>query len=93
MKSTDAEISPKKLFKILFWGYLGIYVPMSLLMGVLTLVGFLPININGEPTTGFTAMLIVLVFIPFSVLILAGINWVMLTIGLWIYSTVRAFFS
>ena len=74
------------LFKLIFIGSLAFFLPFFLLMGVLALFGASTITWNEQPLTGFPGLISspfmgLLVALPFSTL-----GWVVIFIGLWIYS-------
>ena len=72
---------PENLFKTLFWNFLFGYFPFSIFMGVLSLFEIVPVKLNGEPTYGIKAFIVLIIFTPVVALILAGMSWIYFSIG------------
>ncbi|WP_417368074.1 hypothetical protein [Flavobacterium beibuense] len=68
---------PVGLFKFLYVNFLFSYIPFGLLHIIFNLLGIIPVNFNDKPIYGLGAVLVILLFTPFIVLLL--------TVGVWIY--------
>lgn len=85
--------NPKTLFRIFLVGYFCVYLPFGILFSILSLIGKVPVNINSEHVYGISGSILMLLYIPFFALIFASINWLMLLIGLWIYTKFKFVFE
>lgn len=72
---------PKNLFGYLFWNVLFCWAPFGIAMGILSLLGQIPVNVNGEATYGLKGLLVILITIPLIAFFLALIVWIYLRIG------------
>jgi hypothetical protein len=76
------KLSSKDLFKILLWGSVGFYIPVSIISGLLALFDVVPTNLNGQQYTGIKGLLVPVVSAPIFVILLAAAQWVILALGL-----------
>jgi len=74
-------------FKILFFSYTLFALPFFLTYGILAASHLASINFNNKDSNGWQALVICLFFYtPFFGLLFAGLNWVILTLGLKVYA-------
>jgi len=76
------NISKKDLLILLFKGYGGIYLIISLIGIFSTLIGVLPVHFNGKEYTGLVGMIVIIFFSSLSVISFTFLNWLFLTIGM-----------
>lgn len=83
----------KDLFKILLWGSLGFYIPISIISGLLALFDVVPANLNGQHYSGLKGLVIPILTAPIFVLLLVTAQWAILAIGLKIVKWIANFFT
>jgi len=80
------QVKGKVLFKLLFFGFLFANIPIYLIIGLASLGGqSVPFTVQGEKVSGVLGLLVTLLFIPIMSVMLAGTNWIYLSIGLYLY--------
>lgn len=72
---------PKNLFGLLYWNIFSCFVPIFIVLGLLSLFGIKPIEFNSEPTYGIVGLLTSLIMGPFMSLVTAFAVWILLTVG------------
>ncbi len=87
--ATTKGLTGTNLFKIIFTGYLFSLGPLILIMGFLSIFGITTITLGNSNLTGIEGFLgsILLAFL-FPV-IFAGINWLFIAFGLWLFTRFR----
>ena len=75
------NLSSRDLFKILLWGSIGFYIPISIIGGLLALFDIVPANLNGQQYSGIKGLLIPILSAPIFVILLVAAQWVILTLG------------
>ena len=72
---------PQNTFSWLFWNFLFGYLPVGLLIAILSLVGIIPFMINDKPHYGFIGFIFLLIYVPVAAFILSIVTWVFLSMG------------
>ncbi len=72
---------PNHLFGFLFWNCFFGYLPLGLLISIMSLLGKVPFRMNAQEIYGVSGFLIGLLHIVATALILAVISWIPITIG------------
>lgn len=72
-------------FKRLYFSYLFAILPLFLIPAILFLFNVLPFRVEGTVYNGFVGFLCVILYAFFMSLIIAGMNWVFLKLGNFIY--------
>lgn len=62
--------------------------PICILMGILSLIGTVPVYFNEKPYDGVTGLIISFLLIPFIGVVLGFANWLFLNLGIFIYRSV-----
>lgn len=86
-------LSKRKLFRLLFIGYTFAFLPLGLLASILSVAGIVPVNINNKEVYGILGGLVALIYIPLVGILMSGLNWILLVIGMWIYNSIVKFIS
>jgi hypothetical protein len=74
--------SPINLFKTIFITFLFAYMPFAILQIIFNLLKIIPVVFNDAELFGFTAILIILLYMPLIVLILSCSAWLYFMIGI-----------
>jgi hypothetical protein len=72
-------------FKRLFWAYTISFTPFALIVGILSLLGIIPMYFNQIPYYGFIGLFIALLMIPFFGIVFSITNYLALNFGVVIY--------
>ena len=72
---------PDSFLGFLFWNFFFAYLPLSLLIAILTLMYVAPVNFNDEKYYGIQGVVIVILYIPFVTGTMALLNWIFLLFG------------
>ena len=75
------ELTSRQLFLALLYGYGGFYLPLSVLFGILSLVGVIPAKLNQQLYYGLPGLTIYVVCSPFVVFILTVSTWIFVAPG------------
>jgi hypothetical protein len=83
---------PINLFKKLFITFLFGYIPLALLQIILNIMGVIPVNFNEEKIYGLKAILIIILFTPFIVLMISVFVWLYFIFGNFVLRLVKKMF-
>lgn len=75
-----------QLFRLLMVGFLFGSAPFALLLAILSIIGVVPVEINGKETYGIAGFIYFIITIPVFSLMWTCMVWLYLKFGLWIYS-------
>jgi hypothetical protein len=81
MRFKEYRQLPKNLFGILYWNIFSCFVPIFIVLGLLSLFGIKPIEFDSKPTYGIVGLLTALIMGPFMSLVTAFAVWILLTVG------------
>lgn len=76
------NIESGTLFRLIIIGYAGIFIPVTIISGVLSLFELVPTIFNNENYFGVEGLIIAIVAAPFYLLLMSGATWIFLIIGL-----------
>lgn len=83
---------PSKLFNYFFWNLLFAYLPIGIVIALLSLFGTIPVTINEEPRTGIIGFLFMMLYILFFPFVMGGVLWLFFKIGnFFLYLTINFF--
>lgn len=74
-------IEKRNSFAVLFWNYFFAYIPLGLLVAILSLVDVVPVNFNDQKYTGIQGAVISFVYVPWVAFVFALLNWIFLSFG------------
>jgi len=77
------------IFKIIFIGYLFSLGPLMLIMGFLSIFGVTTITLGNSNLTGIEGFLGSILLVFLFPAIFAGISWLFIAFGLWLYTRFR----
>lgn len=83
---------PNDLFKRLYITFLLGYIPLALLQIILNIAGIIPVNFNGEKIYGLKAIVIIILFTPFIVLMISFFVWLYFIFGNFVLRLVKKMF-
>lgn len=83
---------PNDLFKRLYITFLLGYVPLAFLQIILNIAGVIPVNFNDEKIYGLKAIIIIILFMPFIVLMISFFVWLYFIFGNFILRLVKKMF-
>jgi hypothetical protein len=72
---------PKDLFKRIFITFLFGYIPFALFHIILNMAGIIPVNLNGKEVYGIKGFFVVILFTPFTILVVSFFVWVYFVFG------------
>ena len=72
---------PEKPFRLFFWRFLFGYLPFGLLTSLMALLEVNPVIFNDEPVAGIKGFIIGTLMIPFIVLAITIMVWLLFVIG------------
>lgn len=78
------------LFKILFIGLALSLGPLIIIFGIFALFGYGTITVNNEIVTGGKGLLASIIMAPIFSIVFAGIGWVFIAFGLWLFTRFKA---
>ncbi|MBC6696562.1 hypothetical protein [Hymenobacter sp. BT190] len=75
------NLTSRQLFTVLLYGTGGFYLPLSLLLGIFSLLGVVPARLNEQDYYGLQGIAIYLLFAPLIVFILTLTTWIFVAPG------------
>jgi hypothetical protein len=84
------SFNSKLLFKLVLYCTVGVFIPISLISGMLAFYGVVPANLNDQKYVGLQGLLVFLLMSPIYIVILTGAQWLSLAIGLKIIKMIIA---
>jgi hypothetical protein len=75
----------------MFVGFSLTLIPFSIVCGILAVFGARTVRVNGAPVTGVGGLFASMFLGPILALAFSIVCWLLLLIGLWIYSQFRTF--
>lgn len=80
----EYSVKPAKLFRRLLIVFAFAYFPFLMLQIILAFAGIMPVNFNDYDVYGVKAVVILLCFFPFIVLMFAALTWVFFSLGIFL---------
>lgn len=77
----EYSVKPKNLFKKIFFTFLFAYIPFAAIHIVLNLLNIIPVNFNDKDIYGAKAVLIIIIYMPFVVMIVTLFSWLFYMFG------------
>ena len=71
----------KGQFKLLYVNFLFGYIPFAVLHIIFNLLHIIPVNLNGKQIFGFKAVIVIILFTPFTVAMITFFVWIYFMIG------------
>ena len=72
---------PKDLFRKIFITFLFGYLPFALLHIILNIARIIPVNLNGKEVYGIKGFLVIVLFTPFTILVISFFVWLYFIFG------------
>ncbi|GAB2983510.1 hypothetical protein GCM10027049_20920 [Mucilaginibacter puniceus] len=71
-------------FKKIFWAFVFLFTPVTILSSLLALFNVVPVDFNGTPRYGFEGFITPILYLPFAILMMSALIWLMLNFGNWL---------
>ena len=84
------QLEARSLFKLVFIGSSMCIIPFSVLMGIFSLFGAGTIEWNNRPITGIAGLIASPLLGLFATIMFSVFSWVVLFLGLWLYSKFKS---
>ncbi|OOG78097.1 hypothetical protein B0E43_03025 [Algoriphagus sp. A40] len=81
MKLKEVSSLPVSLFKLLYVNFLFGNLFFMIILGLFSLFGLYPVNLNDESVYGIKGFLVLVLFTPFTSLVFVSLFWVWLKVG------------
>ena len=79
------RIKAGSLFKLVAIGVFSVMIPLIIFFGILALLGFKTINVNGQQVYGLAGLLAAIFMAPIFSLIFSVLVWIALYVGIFIF--------